>query len=419
MSDEVIYSASWLINPDAPPLAGGALLVRNGNIVDTGSLQLLRSKYPAQVIDYPGFAILPGFINAHTHLELTHYPAWLQRTSSDCRPNGFSDWIIQFIKVARGLSPTDYPTSIQEGIRMCLESGTTSVGEIVANPALARHYYNSSLAGRLYFEILGQETSHFESKLTAALAAATEDPERAFLSGLSPHSPYTIAEQHLQTIREASTSHNQPLAIHLSESRSEVDFLFDGSGLLASNLYPFVGWERFLGQPTRCSSTALLDRHGLLTRTTLAIHCVHVSIADARVLKSRGVHIALCPRSNDILDVGRAPVALFKKVGIPLALGTDSLASNNSLSLWDELRFALDTFPDDISEQDVLRMVTKGAADALGVSATSGSLESGKRADFQVIDCHGSGGDRILERVMREGVLKELFVCGVRYGETI
>ncbi len=280
---------------------------------------------------------------------------------------------------------------------------------------MAELYYHSPLVGRLYFELLGQERGHFMGKLAAATAAADHGDAQALLSGLSPHSPYTIAHEYLTAVRDASASRSLPLAIHLSESRSEADFIFDGSGELASSFYPFVGWERFLGHPARCSSTELLDRHGLLTPTTLAVHCVHVSVADARILKSRGVHIALCPRSNELLDVGRAPVHLFKKLGIPLALGTDSLASNNSLSLWDELRFALETFPDDLSEQDVLRMVTTGAAAALGVSATCGSLEAGKRADFQVVGNCDGGIDGVLERVMREGNLQELYVGGKRY----
>jgi cytosine/adenosine deaminase-related metal-dependent hydrolase len=214
---------------------------------------------------------------------------------------------------------------------------------------------------------------------------------------------------------DASASHALPLSIHLSESRSEADLVFDGTGDLASEFYPFVGWERFIGRPSRCSSTVLLDRYGLLTPTTTAVHCVHVSVADARIIKSRGTHIALCPRSNELLDVGRAPVALFKKLGIPLSLGTDSLASNNSLSLWDELRFALETFPHDLSEQDVFRMVTSGGAAALGIPASCGSLTVGKRADFQIIGNCGGSAENVLERVMREGSVQEVFVGGVRY----
>ncbi|MBV5338918.1 MAG: amidohydrolase family protein [Deltaproteobacteria bacterium] len=415
MSEDIIYSASWLINPDAPPVAGGALLVRNGMIVDAGPLSILRSAHTAPVLDFSGCVILPGFVNAHTHLELTHFPSWKLRSAVDYNPRRFTDWIIQLIKIARGLTPEDYPPSIREGVRMCLESGTTAIGEIVTNPAMAEHYYHTPLAGRLYFELLGQDHALFKNKLVAAAAAAHQSETYSMPAGFSPHSPYTIAREHLATIRDASVSEALPLTIHLSESRSEADFIFDETGDLATEFYPFVGWQRYLGHPARCSSTELLDRYGLLTPTTTAVHCVHVSVADARIIKSRGTHIALCPRSNELLDVGRAPVALFKKLGIPLALGTDSLASNNSLSLWDELCFALEIFPNDLTAQDVFCMVTAGGAEALGLSARCGSLEVGKRADFQVIgNCDGNEAG-LLERVMREGVLQEVFAGGVRY----
>jgi cytosine/adenosine deaminase-related metal-dependent hydrolase len=415
MSEEIIYAASWLVNPDASPIAGGALLVRDGIIVETGPLDQLRKSSPAVVHDFPDCALLPGFINAHTHLELTHFPSWRLRSAVDYNPRRFTDWIIQLIKISRGLSIEDYPPSIHEGVRMCLESGTTAIGEIVSNPALAGLYHQSPLAGRLYFELLGQEPGHFKSKLSAATAAALRVEGSSLQSGLSPHSPYTIAQEYLGAIRDTSAAHSLPLSIHLSESRSEADFIFNGSGELSTNFYPFVGWDQFLGHSARCSSTELLDRYGLLTPTTLAVHCVHVSRADATILKTRGTHVALCPRSNDLLDVGRAPVALFKKVGIPLALGTDSLASNNSLSLWDELRFALEIFSADLSADDLLRMVTCGGAAALGISASCGSLMAGKRADFQVLrNCSGKSGN-ILERVLRNGIVQEVFVGGVRY----
>ncbi len=420
MSDGVIYAASWLLNPDAPPVSGGALFVRNGSVAATGTLATLRREYAsAPVLDFPGSALLPGFVNAHTHLELTHFPSWRLRSAVDYNPRRFTDWIIQLIKISRGLTPDDYPPSVLEGVRMCLESGTTAIGEIVTNPALAALYHGSPLAGRTYFELLGQDAGYFSGRLAAATAAALTADTGAMSCGLSPHSPYTIGQDRLATVRDTAAAHSLPLSIHLSESRAEADFIFDGSGDIASSFYPFVGWDRFLGRPARCSSTELLDRHGLLTPNTLAVHCVHVSPADACIIKSRGTHIALCPRSNDLLDVGRAPVHLFKKIGIPLSLGTDSLASNNSLSLWDELRFALEIFPDDLSEADVFRMVTSSGAAALGISAACGTLKTGMRADFQVVGkCHG-GGERILERVMREGALQELYVGGACYAGTV
>jgi cytosine/adenosine deaminase-related metal-dependent hydrolase len=178
-------------------------------------------------------------------------------------------------------------------------------------------------------------------------------------------------------------------------------------------LYPFVGWEQYLMPPRHCSSTELLDRHGLLTSTTLAVHCVHINLADAQILKQRGVTVCLCPRSNDRLDVGPAPLSLLRKLDIPLALGTDSLASNDSLSLWDEMRFALDMFPDDLSPADVFRMGTSGGAAALGLYSGLGSLAAGKRADFQVVTHAGTDENGLLERVIGQGRVANVYLSGL------
>lgn len=415
MSQTVIHTADWLVSPQAPPLAGGALVVRDGRIVAVGSRAELTAGHSAPIIDHPGCAILPGFVNAHTHLELTHFPSWRLRNHVEYHPRRFVDWIIQLIKVKRGLTPEDMLASAREGIRMCLESGTTAVGEIVTTQALAFLYGSSRLSGRLYFELLGHDQSRFGTVLQQAVAAAQDVPEGAFGAGLSPHAPYTLAEEHLPLIREAARTAGLPLAVHLSESDEESAFIFDSSGPLAEQFYPFVGWERYLTPPRRCSSTELLARAGLLTPHTLAVHCVHVSRADAEILKQRGVSVALCPRSNERLDVGRAPVALLRKLGIPLALGTDSLASNDSLSLWDEARFALDTFPAELSPEDVLHMATLGGAAALELGASHGSLEAGKRADFQVVSHVGDGQRELLERIMYHGVVEDVYVAGQQY----
>ena len=106
---------------------------------------------------------------------------------------------------------------------------------------------------------------------------------------------------------------------------------------------------------------------------------------------------------------------MLKKLRIPLALGTDSLASNDSLSLWDEMRFALDTFPLELSPLDVFQMVTSNAAAALGIYSTSGSLEPVKRADFQVVGGVGAVSEKVLERAISKGQLHEVYVAGRCY----
>lgn len=418
-NDSFIAAASWLLSPESPPLAGGALLVRHGRIRDLGPLRRLRRDHPVPVVDHPGCAILPGFVNAHTHLELSHCPSWRLRSGMGEHPRRFVDWIIQLIKVKRGLEPEDMRASAREGIRMCLESGTTAVGEIVTARHLAPLYRGSPLSGRLFFELVGHDTPRFRGYLQEAVDWTRAAPAGSFSAGLSPHAPYTLGEETFPLIREAADDTSLPLAIHCSESTEETEFVFDGSGQLAERFYPFVGWERHLTPPRRCSSTELLDRGGLLTDSTLAIHCVQVTRADAEILKRRGVSVALCPRSNERLDVGRAPVALLKKLGIPLVLGTDSLASNDSLSLWDELRFALDAFGGVLSPADLFSMVTLGGAAALGIQGGHGSLEKGKRADFQIVGQVGEREQGLVERVMLRGSVEDVYVAGHRFNGEI
>jgi cytosine/adenosine deaminase-related metal-dependent hydrolase len=402
-----------LINPDVPPVAGGAILVRNGLVAATGTLAELKGRYPATVIDHHDCAIVPGFVNAHTHLELTHFPSWRLRTHIDYNPRRFSDWIIQLIKITRSLHIEDFRTSLIEGIRKCVESGTTAVGDVISRYDLLTSYDVPPIRGRIFFEALGHDPDLFRKRLEQALTI-TDSMRGEYLSpGLSPHTIYTIGVANLPVIRNAALSRSLPLTVHISESQSESDFVFNTSGPLATELYPFVGWEQYLVPPRHCSSTELLDRHGLLTPSTLAVHCVHVNLADAQILKQRGVTVCLCPRSNDRLDVGRAPLALFRKLDIPLALGTDSLASNDSLSLWDEMRFALDKFQDELSPDDILRMATSGGAAALGLSANLGSLEVGKRADFQVITHAGVAEKGLLERVIGQGRVADVFLNGL------
>lgn len=413
MSETTIHSAAWLINPDVPPIAGGAIAVKGGLITATGTLAELKSRYSATVVEHHDCAIIPGFVNAHTHLELTHFPSWRLRTHVEYNPRRFTDWIIQLIKVTRGLHGEDFRASLVEGVRKCVEAGTTAVGDIVSRYDLLQSYNVPPLSGRLFLEVLGHDPLRFRERLEHALSAINDVPDEILTPGLSPHTAYTTGDSNLSQVRDAAISRCLPLAIHVSESQAEVDFIFDTSGPLAEELYPFVGWEQYLTPPRHCSSTELLDRHGLLSPATLAVHCVHVNLADAQILKQRGVKVCLCPRSNDRLDVGRAPLALFNKLGIPLALGTDSLASNDSISLWDEMRFALDQFPEELSPSDVFRMVTSGGAAALNLSSSLGSLEAGKRADFQVISHVGTDENGLLERLIGQGKIVDVCLKGL------
>ncbi|WP_277058348.1 amidohydrolase family protein [Trichlorobacter lovleyi] len=397
MAETLLYTASWLYSPGRPPIAGGAVAVRDGRIVEIGTARELIAGYGQPTGEYPGCVLMPGFVNAHTHLELTHFPAWRLRDGLDYHPHRFVDWIIQMIKVRRGVTPEETRVSLKAGINACLRAGTTSVGDIVTAPDLLSAYDGSSIGGRIYLELIGQDRQIFEPRLTKAMEAiqAINGPR---LPGLSPHAPYTLNSNLLADIAAAARQGCLPLSLHLAESRDESDLLFDSSGPLAEEMYPLVGWQDFLPSPRRITPARFFDTGGLLGASTLAVHGVQLTPADAALLQERGVSICLCPRSNERLAVGTAPVHLFKKLGIPLCLGTDSLASNDSLSLWDEIRFALDRYKGELGPEKLLEMATQGGAAGIGMAGQVGTLDAGKRADFQLVELDGvCTAERLLE----------------------
>jgi aminodeoxyfutalosine deaminase len=398
-----IYTASYVLPISSPPIPGGAVAVENGVITAVGPAAALRKTSGAKVTDLPGCVIVPGLVNAHTHLELTHFPAWKVRKDLDYLPKTYVEWIRQVMKIRRALAPGEVELSVREGLRLCIESGTTAVGEILSDFTLAPLYTASPMAGRLFLEAIGQDPVLGDALLERLESSLAALPEGGLLPGISPHTPHTVSEHLFQGIEEISRRLCVPKAIHLSESLEEVAFMFDSSGPIAAEIYPMARWEAYLPGPRHATSASYLDGLGVLGASTLAVHAVHVTPADVALLKQRGVTVVLCPRSNDALNVGRAPHHLLKNAGIPLALGTDSLASNDSLSLWDEMRYLQGSAPDAFSAEELIGMATLGGARALGIEARAGSLQAGKRADFLVY----SGCDLLSEKSLYQGILEK------------
>ncbi|WP_298269507.1 amidohydrolase family protein [Geobacter sp.] len=408
-----LFAASYLVPISSPPVPGGAMVVDGGRIVETGTLAGLRARYSVPERDFPGCVIIPGLVNAHTHLELTHFPSWKIRKGIDYSPRTYVDWIIQVIKIRRALTPQELELSVREGLRICLESGTTSVGEILSDRSLLPLYCNAPLSGRIFFEAIGHEPLRCQEALDALRADLSSFSCGSFEQGISPHAPHTLAAQFHGSLCRLAATMEIPRVIHLAESRAESDFYFDSSGMIADTLYPHVHWEEFIPPPQHATAASWLDRHGLLDRRTTCVHGVHLTPADARILKERGVSVILCPRSNEKLAVGRAPAHLLKKLGIQLALGTDSLASNDSLSLWDEMRFVPEAYPGVFTPEEVLSLATLDAARAIAADRHVGSLEPGKRADFLVVRLPSLPAERNLcEAVVHTGTLVDVFAAG-------
>jgi cytosine/adenosine deaminase-related metal-dependent hydrolase len=380
-----IVAASYLLPMQGPVITGGAMAFDNGQIIALGTRAEMTALFAAPVTDYPGCVIMPGLVNAHTHLALTHFPAWKLRKGLDYLPRTYVDWVIQVIKIARGLTIEEKVLSLQEGIEKSLEAGTTAIGEIVTDFSLIGNYATTPMRGRLLLEVIGQDQLRGASQVENLLQLIAQFPVGRFAPGISPHTPHTVADQILTSLSTAAEKLQIPLVVHLAESAEELLFAHDSTGTIASLLYPFVGWEQYIPHSRHTTPTAHLATLGLLKPGTVAVHGVHLTPSDAELLRQHGVGVILCPRSNERLNVGKAPIHLYKKLGIKLALGTDSLASNDSLSLWDELRALQDLFPGAFTPEEALTLATFAGAELLGIAHEAGSLKAGKSADFLVV----------------------------------
>lgn len=374
--DAKLFRVRYLLpTVGAPLLEDGALLVAGGRIRAVGRYPSLRHT-SAAVIDCGDAVILPPLVNAHCHLELSHFAQWSKACGETAAPADFVGWIRHLVRVRRQTGAEAIPASIAAGIQQLLASGTGAVGDILTSFAALAPLLASPLHGRIYFETLGLEEERFAPALAAAMTAASAVVS-PWKSGLSPHSTYTVSDCHM----ERAVSAGLPLAIHCGESPEETLFLQGGKGAIADELYIAAGWplpERVSG----LSPVSWLAAHGALSPQTLLIHGVQVSAADAGQVAVSGATVVLCPRSNARLGVGIAPVRLYRETGVRLALGTDSLASNDSLSLWDELAFARVVYPE-FTPVELLAIATRGGARALGVAM--GELIVGAGAHFQLL----------------------------------
>jgi len=372
-------------------LERAAIAVTGGKIVAIGSAADMKARYPqAPCQDFADAIILPAFVNAHTHLELSHYAQWAVQageTSTDKYAN-FVEWILRLIriKIALKLDEQSYLKSWNCGHNLALSSGTGYFGDILSVTGIASTVA-ANLSGCTFIEILGRDAIRVNKQLSDLDHCVTSWPQSNW--GAAPHSPYTISAELLkQCYRYTSCKHLRS-TIHLAESADEVEFLSCGGGAIADQLYPFVGWQDHLPLRDQLRPVQFIAQAGGLTVDSLLVHGVHLNRDEIASVAQAGCSMVLCPRSNSVLNVGVAPVADYIDAGVPMALATDSLASNRSLSLWDEMEFALSWFNGDLSPAQLLSMCTIGGARALfGAAALTskvGQLAIGAPASFQVL----------------------------------
>jgi len=380
----VILTARFLFPISSPPILDGGLLIRDGAICAVGKASALIRDFAAEPHDDLGSAVLlPGLVNAHTHLELTGLHGRLPVGRS------FTEWATALLNLRSELDGAFFAASARLGTATLLRSGVTCVADITTSGRSVAPLKTAGLRGIIFQEILGLDPEQATERLDAAeeaLRSLQLQASGSLLSvGLSPHAPYSLSEPLLLRCAELLRRRRLPATIHVAESPEEVAYIGLGLGSIASELLPAVGRHspshRICGE----SPVAFLDRAGLLSERLLAVHGVHVGGSDLELLKQRGVALAMCPRSNDYLNVGTAPLPRYLASGLRVGLGTDSLASNETLSLWDEMQFAHRLYGGVVKARQLVTMATLGGATVLGMAGAIGSLTPGKRADLTAL----------------------------------
>jgi len=386
---QTLYTAKYVLPIKTPPIKAGALLVDGERIQAVGKASELRQFAPdARIINYPQAILLPPLVNAHTHLELSDFPAWSGELAETSAPVDFIGWIERVIRVKRTLDADRYSTAVAHGISASLRAGTGAVGDILSRFAARAAHRNSPLLGRLFFEAVGR-LPESNRELRQQLAELLDEEGRVgrLQTGLAPHAPYSLSAGFLEDLFRFAERERLPCTMHLAESAAETDFLRAAGGPFAERFYPLVGWGELIPPGSGLSPVAWLAERGGLKDWNLLVHGVQVDAADVARIATAGACVVLCPRSNHRLQVGLPPLELYRAAGVKLALGTDSLASNDSLSIWDEIAFAWPLFRQVYSAAELLRMATCNGAEALGLHGEMGLLQSGYGAHFQVLAC--------------------------------
>jgi cytosine/adenosine deaminase-related metal-dependent hydrolase len=376
------YEADWVCPISSPPIRYGRLVVENGKIV-------VASPSPGTagegVVRLDGCAIIPGFVNAHSHLELTILRGFL-----DDLP--FTEWIPRLTQAKyQVLSRDDMLVSARLGAVEMLRAGVTCLGEVMDLGTAWEAMHEFGLQGIAYQEVFGPAPGQavealigLKEKITRYRTKETE----TLRAGISPHAPYTVSASLYRSVNEYAAAENLRMTTHIAESVDEGMFVRSGTGVFAER------WQQrgIPVDPPRCSPLAYLDQSGLLRSEMLLVHGIDLDDADFALLREKRPSLVHCPKSNAKLAHGVARLAEIRETGIAVGLGTDSVASNNVVDMFEEMRMAIfqqrsrTKKLDALDARSVFRMATIEGAECLGLAGQLGTLDRGKRADFAVVD---------------------------------
>lgn len=381
-----VLRASWLVPVHSIPLRDAWVAVEGERILATGTgrfdLGALPatpgSRAPAVVErDLGAVVLMPGLVNAHTHLELSGLRGAVPPAAS------LPLWV-RHLMTARNASPGDQ-SAVDAAIEEARACGTVAIGD-VSNSLISREPLRAAgMSAVVFHEVLGFDPEVAQSRFQAAHDRLDEwdDQNGTVRMRVAAHAPYSTSPELVRLIASATSSAWPPTTIHVAESGAECEFLQSGTGPWR-DLLTDLGVSAPAWQAPRATPVQYLDELGMWRPGVLAVHGIHVTDADLELLARRGVTLVTCPRSNRWVGEGDPPVSRFAASGVRVAVGTDSLASVDDLNMFTELA-RLRTLAPHISPRTLLSWATVNGACALGLEGDLGAIAPGRRARFLAV----------------------------------
>ena len=363
-------------------MLNGWVAIDRGRIAAAGRAGAsLPMRDDAPLLDLGPYAVLPALVNAHVHLELS----WLHGLVP--RAYCFTDWVRAMLRLRTESAPAEggVLAAVDAAIARMRDSGTGLVGDISNSLVSVEPLRRSGMEGVVFHEVLRLAAASADDVLEQALRAQEgRGVTGRFPVSLAPHAPYSVSPRLFQGLRAAqSRTPFLPSSVHLAESPEEVELLQTGQGPWRRVLEQLGAWDPGW-TPPGCSPVRYLDQMRMLDARLLAVHAVQCTDDDLALLRSRGTTVVACPRSNQYVGVGHPPVSRFYRSGVAVAVGTDSLASNDDLNLFSELA-ALRQLAPDVPAAALLHSATQQGAHALRLEATAGTIEPGTPARMNAV----------------------------------
>jgi cytosine/adenosine deaminase-related metal-dependent hydrolase len=380
----MILKARIVVPMDGPPLENVGVAVDHDSIVAIGSVADLRWLDDGPVYDLGDVALMPGLINAHCHLD---YSTMRHAISP---PRSFTAWVQRINAIKRSQTPEDYITAIQRGFAELKRFGTTSVCNIEAFPELMPAMGEPPVRTWWFYEMIDvRHRITTEDVVVGALSFFETQPHSLNRFGLSPHAPYTASRSLYELANACARTMRMALTTHVAESSEETNMFSEARGQLFDFMASIGRPMADCGQNT---SFAQLWRSGAINGDWILAHMNELSQGDFALLESvlppRRPHIVHCPGSHAYFGHERFSFRRLAEMGVNISIGTDSLASTNSLSLFEEMRRLQQSEPW-LSPEKILRTVTVNPAAALRRARRLGCIAPGALADLIAIPVNG------------------------------